>query len=47
MVSDIFREFFDIFVIIHLDDILVFFKTLDEHHIHVREVLEKLHMHGL
>lgn len=47
MANDVFREFLDIFVIIYLDDILIFSKTLEEHHIHVRQVLEKLRMHGL
>ena len=47
MANDVFREFLDIFVIIYLDDILVFSKTLEEHHTHVRQVFEKLRMHGL
>jgi len=30
------------YVLIYLDDILIFDKTLDQHHKHVREVLQKL-----
>lgn len=47
MANDIFREFLDLFVIIYLDDILVYSKTQEEHDRHVRQVLAKLREHGL
>ena len=47
MANDVFREFLDLFVIIYLDDILVFSKTLSDHRCHVRQVLQKLREHGL
>src|SRR6185312_12402731 len=37
-----FRAHLDDFVIVFLDDILIFSKTLDEHEQHVRKVLETL-----
>ena len=37
-----FRKFLDEFVIVFLDDILIFSKTLEEHERHVRQVLEVL-----
>jgi hypothetical protein len=35
MANDVFSEFLDIIVIIYLDDIVVFSKTLEEHRIHL------------
>ncbi|GBG84049.1 hypothetical protein CBR_g37925 [Chara braunii] len=40
--NDLFRPWLDRFVVVYLDDILVFSKTLDEHQGHFRQVLEKL-----
>ena len=37
-----FREFLDDFVLVFLDDILIYSKTLEEHKEHVRKVLETL-----
>jgi hypothetical protein len=42
MMNDIFREHLDDFVVIYLDDILIFSKNEEEHKKHVRLVLEKL-----
>jgi hypothetical protein len=47
MVDVVFHEFLDIFIIIYLDNMIVFSKTLEEHCIRVRQVLEKLCIHGL
>ena len=41
-INSILRPFLEKFVIIYLDDILIFSKDIDEHHQHVRMVLEKL-----
>ncbi|GBG64491.1 hypothetical protein CBR_g45187 [Chara braunii] len=40
--NDLFRPWLDKFVVVYLDDILVFSKTLQEHQSHLRQVLEKL-----
>ncbi|GBG84166.1 hypothetical protein CBR_g38140 [Chara braunii] len=40
--NDLFRPWLDRFVVVYLDDILVFSKTLEEHRGHLRQVLEKL-----
>ncbi|GBG87834.1 hypothetical protein CBR_g45990 [Chara braunii] len=40
--NDLFRPWLDRFVVVYLDDILVFSKTLKEHQGHLRQVLEKL-----
>jgi hypothetical protein len=49
VMNDVFRPFLDDFVIVYLDDILVFSGTWDEHVRHVKKVLdtfqrEKLHV---
>eukprot|EP00833_Pecoramyces_ruminatium_P012026 jgi/Orpsp1_1/1186058/evm.model.c7180000096669.1 len=41
-INSVLRPYLDNFVILYLDDILVFSKDLEEHHKHVRMVLEKL-----
>ncbi|GBG91638.1 hypothetical protein CBR_g52672 [Chara braunii] len=40
--KDLFRPWLDRFVVVYLDDILVFSRTLQEHQGHLRQVLEKL-----
>ncbi|GBG81907.1 hypothetical protein CBR_g34090 [Chara braunii] len=40
--NDLFRPWLDKFVVVYLDDILVFSKTLQEQQGHLRQVLEKL-----
>ncbi|GBG80876.1 hypothetical protein CBR_g31432 [Chara braunii] len=40
--NDLFRPWLDKFVVVYLDDILVFSRTLQEHQGHLRQVLEKL-----
>ncbi|KAE8206788.1 hypothetical protein CF327_g7489 [Tilletia walkeri] len=40
--NDIFRDMVDVFVVIYLDDILIFSKTAAEHEEHVKKVLERL-----
>ncbi|QRV96371.1 Retrotransposable element Tf2 protein [Ceratobasidium sp. AG-Ba] len=45
--NDIFRDILDVYVIIYLDDILVFSKNEADHEKHVREVLSRLQKHNL
>src|SRR6185369_15205669 len=47
LMNDIFREYLDQFVIIYLDDILVYSRTKKEHLQHLRIVLETLKKHKL
>ncbi|CAI7792914.1 unnamed protein product, partial [Closterium sp. NIES-53] len=47
LMHNIFRDFLDRFVIVFIDDILIFSKSLKEHSEHLRQVLTKLHEHRL
>ena len=47
MVNKAFMEFLDKFVVVFIDDILVFSKNEEEHEEHLRLVLEKLKEHQL
>ena len=47
LMNDVFREFLDHFVVVYLDNILIFSKNEKDHKNHVRLVLEKLHSVGL
>src|SRR5882724_1721477 len=40
--NHIFRDMTDIFVVIYLDDILIFSNSLEDHHVHVRCFLDRL-----
>jgi hypothetical protein len=42
MINHILREYLDIFVIIYLDDILIYSQTLEDHKEHMHKVLQKL-----
>ena len=42
LMNDTFREFLDEFVVIYLDDILIYSKNEEQHHKHVEKVLEKI-----
>uniref|UniRef100_A0A8C5QDJ5 Gypsy retrotransposon integrase-like protein 1 n=1 Tax=Leptobrachium leishanense TaxID=445787 RepID=A0A8C5QDJ5_9ANUR len=47
LVNDIFRDLLDRFVVIYLDDILIYSPTLEEHRKTVKEVLSRLRNHKL
>ena len=47
LMSRVFREFLSKFVVVFVDDILVFSKNEEEHALHLREVLETLGAHQL
>ncbi|KAK4685054.1 putative transposase, partial [Tremellales sp. Uapishka_1] len=42
LINDVLRDFLDIFVIVYLDDILIFSNTREEHVNHVNQVLQRL-----
>jgi hypothetical protein len=47
MMNKVFMEYLDKFVVVFIDDILVFSKTEEEHAEHLRLVLQKLKEHKL
>ena len=47
MMNKVFMEFLDKFVVVFIDDILVYTKNEEEHKEHLRLVLEKLREHQL
>jgi hypothetical protein len=47
LMNKVFMEHLDKFVVVFIDDILVFFKTEEEHEKHLRLVLEKLRSNKL
>src|SRR5581483_3925764 len=47
LMNDIFREYLDDFVIVYLDDILIYSRTQKEHLGHIRKVLDILRKHKL
>jgi len=46
-VNDVLRDYLDDFVVVYLDDILIYSDTLEEHTEHVRRVLKKLEAVGI
>lgn len=47
LINDVLREFLDQFVVVYLDDILIFSDNQELHESHVKKVLEKLRAAGL
>jgi len=45
--NDIFSNLLDIYIVIYLDDILIYLNNMSKHHWHVKEVLKCLHKTGL
>ena len=45
--NDIFSNLLDVYVVIYLDNILIYSNNLSEHHQHVKEVLKHLCKTGL
>ena len=42
LLNELLKEFLSNFVIVYLDDILIFIKTLEDHMMHIHKVFEKL-----
>ena len=47
LMKDVLVDYLDDFVVVFLDDILIYSKTLEDHAIHLRKVLQKLRDHQL
>jgi hypothetical protein len=47
LMNKVFMEYLDKFLVVFIDDILIFLKTEEEHETHLRLVLEKLRAHQL
>ena len=47
LMNSVFMEYLDKFVVVYIDDILIYSKTEEEHAEHLRLVLTKLHEHRL
>ncbi|KAH9329514.1 hypothetical protein KI387_001622 [Taxus chinensis] len=47
LMNDVFRPLLDKSVVVYLDDILVYIKTLEDHKVHLAEVFERLREHDL
>ena len=47
MMDRIFRDILGIFVVVYLDDILIFSENTNDHYTHVEEVLKRLRQHKL
>lgn len=45
-IKDILGEYLDSFCTTYIDDILIYLKTIDEHHLHVPQVLQSLEKAG-
>lgn len=47
LMNDVLKDYVDVFVVVYLDDILIFSKNDEEHANHVRMVLQRLREHKL
>ena len=47
LMNDVLADYLDDFVVVFLDDTLIYSKTLKDHAIHLRKVLRKLQEHQL
>jgi hypothetical protein len=47
LMNDVFHTHLDSFVIIYLDYILIYIRTIEDHLLHLRKILELLRQHKL
>jgi hypothetical protein len=47
LMNEVLADFLDDFVVVYLDDILIFSKNEEEHQIHLRKVLQRLQQHAI
>ena len=47
LINQVLRDFLDQFVVVYLDDIVIYSNTLEDHHEHLRKVLIRLRKHEL
>ena len=47
VMNDVFREYLDDFVMVYIDDILIFSRTEEDHFRHVKQILTRLRQHKL
>ena len=47
MLNDVLREYLDVFVVVYLDDILVYSRILEEYQLYISKVLECLGVRDL
>ena len=47
LMNDVFYEYVDRFVVVYLDDIVIYSESLEDHMEHLRKVLSKLREHQL
>ena len=47
MMNEVFQEYLDQFVVVYLDDIVIYSSTLEEHVEHLQKALTKLREHKL
>ena len=42
LINDVLADYLDDFVVVFLDDFLIYSKTIEDHVVHLRKVLQKL-----
>jgi hypothetical protein len=47
LINDVLYEFLDEFVVVYLDNIVIFSRNMDDHVVHLDKVLRKLREHEL
>ena len=45
LMNDVLADYLDDFIVVFLDDILIYSKTIEDHVVHLQKVLQKLQEH--